>query len=91
MKKLIDANALQENFDEGCIGDCSNCIFFQEQKIDGCGLIEEAPTVMKLPENASNGDVIKAVFNNDLHINHILSNEVPDWWEAPYKEKDNDK
>lgn len=79
MKRLIDANKLKEEWKNG----------FYKKIVDA--LMDDAPTVMQLPENASNGDVIKAVFNNDLHINHILSNEAPDWWEAPYKEKDNDK
>ena len=91
MKRLIDTNALQKVFNEQCMTDCTRCVFWYEQKMEKCGLIEEVSTVMQLPENASNGDVIKAVFNNDLHINHILSNEAPDWWKAPYKEKDNDK
>ena len=55
-----------------------------------------------LPDNATNGDVIKAVFpnaenirtDNGLPLNFILEFELhrnyKDWWNAPYKAGDTD-
>ena len=55
-----------------------------------------------LPDNATNGDVIKAVFpnaenirtDNGLPLNFILEFELhrnyKDWWNAPYKVGDTD-
>ena len=36
-------------------------------------------------EGMTNGEVIKAVFNNDAFINFLLSYEDHYWWDAPYK------
>lgn len=49
---LIDANALMEY-----------CLNQKEKTID-CNDIARFPTVLTLPENATNGDMIKAMFPN---------------------------
>ena len=52
--------------------------------------IDDAPTVqaVPIPDNATNGDVIKAVFPNDLWL-HIHSRRAKkEWWNAPYKRSD---
>ena len=55
-----------------------------------------------LPDNATNGDVIKAIFpdaenirmDNGLPLNFVLEFELhrnyKDWWNAPYKAGDTD-
>jgi antitoxin component of RelBE/YafQ-DinJ toxin-antitoxin module len=47
-----------------------------------------APTVLTIPENATNGDMIKAMFPNLVNSNMDLVdafNNAKKWWNAPYK------
>lgn len=43
-----------------------------------------------IPDNATNGDMIKALFPN-LGINSPLKCNDTNWWNAPYKEKQDEK
>lgn len=88
-QRLIDANALNRKN--------VNCANFPMNFID------IAPTVLTIPENPTNGDVIKAIFkfksigntNINNNHNHIISDlngdfyvRVSDsWWNAPYKKE----
>ena len=40
---------------------------------------------IKLPNNATNGDVIKAMFSNDSRDFLIVNMDKNSWWNAPYK------
>ena len=69
--------------------------------------IDNAPTVLTIPDNPTNGDVLQAVFPCDeVYINeiqegvvHFLMKSNPtsmdcfntDWWNAPYKENKDGK
>ncbi len=53
--------------------------------------IDDAPTVFELPDNPTNGDMIKAMFPT-LSFNAILSKMYAscgqgllEWWNAPYE------
>lgn len=53
--------------------------------------IDNAPTFLSIPDNPTNGDMIKALFQNRADFNGgegAYFNK--DWWEAPYKEADNE-
>lgn len=61
--------------------------------------IAKAPTVqaVPIPENATNGDVIKAMFPNIIRTGTILSDKRENiiatninlnWWDLPYKGSD---
>lgn len=47
--------------------------------------------IIEIPDNATNGEVFKMIFGNDLYFNFILSYEDPKWWNEPYKEGSEDK
>lgn len=61
-RRLIDANELEDGF--GC----------SDRDIYAKEYIREAPTVFEFPENPTNGDIIKAIFNiSDSEIDEGLS------------------
>jgi len=66
--RLIDADELNERFESSCTTECACCPYSD----DNCGLVHEADTVnaIVIPKNATNGDVIKALFPN-IKINDI--------------------
>ena len=107
--RLIDADELNKRFESSCTTECACCPYSD----DNCGLVHEADTVnaIVIPENATNGDMIKAMFPNAT-IDSTFDNEklneeleliiikgmdngnVPfykAWWNAPYKELNNEK
>lgn len=49
--RLIDANALDRNFYDSCIGECDCCSLHNiiEYGVYGCGLIHLAPTIDAVP------------------------------------------
>lgn len=66
--RLIDADELNKRFESSCTTECACCPYSD----DNCGLVHEADTVnaIVIPEGATNGDVIKALFPN-IKINDI--------------------
>ena len=58
--RLIDADELNERFESSCTTECACCPYSD----DNCGLVHEADTInaIVIPKNATNGDVIKALF-----------------------------
>ena len=62
--------------------------------------VKKNPNIIEIPENATNGDVIKAAFPNMRYFNEDTScatmkydmgdhieyvDFYTDWWDAPYK------
>ena len=94
--RLIDADkfeafVIRTNGDEEFV----NGVQYVLEKIDN------APTVdaVYIPENATNGDVIKALFPDytyvgtcvlDKNENILLHDINYNWWLAPYKENNHD-
>lgn len=78
--RLIDADA----FERRCMFD-SNI----EDMQDVIYALRDYSTVpaIPIPENATNGDMIKALFPN-LGINSPLKCNDTNWWNAPYKRGD---
>ena len=91
--RLIDAEKLLEENKE--LADCD----FVHPKYDDTlrNIIDNAPTVnaIVIPEGATNGDVIKAVFPNKQFVSvcstriydFTTDNKIDcdlDWWNAPY-------
>lgn len=93
--RLIDADELNERFESSCTTECACCPYSD----DNCGLVHEADTVnaIVIPEGATNGDVIKAMFPNieieeiddELIVAYKLDVKGTPfyrvWWNAPYK------
>ena len=59
-----------------------------------CMEIEEQPTVFEIPENPTNGDMIKAMYGKeDIYKDEhfvFYGGEMRfsrDWWNAPYKKE----
>ena len=48
---------------------------------------ERIVNAIPIPENATNGDVITAIFSSRWHNNEIIFSD--DWWYSPYKRGDN--
>ena len=70
MQRLIDANNLMEY--------CLN----QKDKTVDCNDIARFSTVLTIPDNPTNGDMIKAMFPNEGDFETDFD---ADWWNAPYK------
>ena len=70
-QRLIDAN-----------------VFFEQYHYADCNIemaLEYAPTVLSIPNNPTNGDMVKTVFD-DYGYNLIKERlEHFKWWNAPYK------
>ena len=82
-KRLIDANELIKNYG----------------KYDIKVFVDKLPTVLTIPQNPTNGDVIKALFpdgkicrTNDFEIGLSFKGDnwiiwfKERWWNAPWKE-----
>ena len=99
--RLIDADIFV-NDDRACEGiACKECPFHYDDGCKRCDFIQNYPTApaIPIPENATNGDIIKALFSNvkwwvnednEVFTDHetINSNRVAinaDWWNSPYK------
>lgn len=71
---------------------CGSCIFQGK-------CIADEPTVFELPDNPTNGDMIKAMFQNAENIrvdggyplNYIIEGErhrnLKEWWNSPYERR----
>ena len=80
-KRLIDANELDDS------------LGISDRDIEFHHMLEEAETVLTIPENPTNGDMIKALFP-DISITEIgggativVANDYrfnSTWWNAPY-------
>lgn len=63
----------------------------------------DSPTIIEIPDNATNGDIIKALFNyeivDDFHYSYVIDIENngyyvqfdKEWWNAPYKKGENNE
>ena len=100
-QRLIDANALIKKMEER-----------EEQLRDDRSIYESscvvtaldmfAPTVLTIPENPTNGDIIRALFpnvevkekNNGYEIYFGVGTAIQffnyKWWDAPYKAESED-
>lgn len=89
MKRLVDANNIT----------CENT--WKEWSDDhGDYVVCTAPTVLTIPENPTNGDVLIALYPNLKYCIHndrvvttigIASSFDLKWWNAPWKENNNGK
>lgn len=63
--------------------------------------VREMPAIMNIPNNATNGDVIKALFPNvkskhglvfvNFSLDKVVGSTVTkEWWSTPYKAGDTD-
>lgn len=86
--RLIDADVLKKSF----ISDIS---LLRIRKVYSdltvCMEIDNASTVYNIPDNATNGDVIRALFKPN-YVEKIDDNVIvenydfnKDWWNSPYK------
>lgn len=96
--RLIDADALE--FDTYSLETDSDISFEIVDKYD----IEQAPTInaIIIPENATNGDMLKAIFPElEAKEKHVISLNLiqgesirftgmalQEWWNAPYKREE---
>ena len=76
MQRLIDANKYREEW-------------LKSKTFEPMKLLDMSPTVLAIPENPTNGDMIKAIFPDiDFHCMQsafgIISFDL-EWWNAPYK------
>lgn len=83
MQRLIDANALLEQ--------PLDIVNYPSHEV------KEAPTVLTIPDNPTNGDMIKVLFPNVKIVDNgftiewrengkfITTFDGNDWWNAPYK------
>ena len=91
MAEYIDVDKLQKDFEEVCVGECDCC------KEESCPVYTQSTVkAIPIPEGATNGDMIKAMFSN-ISINEtnrgfvLLESENDNvsiwnsWWNAPYK------
>lgn len=98
MSRLVDVDELIKKYDHVAS-------FDNYGEIENCELLDEIPTVdaIIVPENATVGDMIKAMFPDAYTGLSVRDNEVYimnngertcrfslDWWNAPYK-KENEK
>lgn len=105
--RLIDANEIKWygcNFEGGraCVkanGDCNKCTYAECD----ADQVRNLPAVnaIVIPDNATNGDMIKAMFPNveiyTVVINEIVDVEIcedrselrcsVDWWNSPYRKE----
>lgn len=75
MAEYIDVGKLQKEFEEVCVGECDCCA-----REEGCPVYTQ-PTVnaIPIPEGATNGDMIKAMFPNievKPHMAYGLKNGI---------------
>lgn len=99
MQRLINANQIPWdcNYNEGngCdkICDCGGCV----HRVTSENAVQKVQTIAEIPENPTNGDIIKALFPNaEVKLNkedgrivvwlgiHSLVT-LDSWWDAPYR------
>lgn len=87
-KRLIDANKLDDS------------LGISDRDIEFHYMLEEAKTVLTIPENPTNGDMIKALFpdgkicrTNDFEIGLSFKGDnwiiwfKESWWNTPWRER----
>ena len=91
--RLIDADELKKE----CCSVPDPKGRYAELKIIEDYEIDDAPTIFEIPDNATNGDMIKMIFpktqireNNSDFITYTLDGLIgtcveKDWWNSPYK------
>ena len=94
-QRLIDANNINVEDTIGGRNEFADCI---RDSVD-C-VLSNAPTVLTIPENPTNGDMIKALFDTKIKDIEIYLTKMyvfihfkdgnsmrvwKDWWNAPYK------
>lgn len=79
MQRLIDANNLPITPIDITDLPKDKClmVYYEED-------VNNAETVLTLPDNPTNGDVCRANFDT-MTCNYILSTMGINWWNAPYK------
>lgn len=96
MAEYIDVDKLQKEFEEVCVGECDCCA-----REEGCPVYTQSTVnAIPIPESATNGDMIKAMFPNaeiegieglegleyvTVSIDWGTSYFALDWWNTPYK------
>ena len=94
--RLIDADELNERFESSCTTECACCPYSG----NNCELVHEADTVnaIVIPDGATNGDMIKALFSDKEIWESEISYELDgvadfswEWWNAPYKSESEEK
>lgn len=77
--RLIDADECLTFLKENCSEDMYLAV---RAILDPCNTVQAIP----IPKNATNGDVILAIFKE---IQHYSDGKIcADWWNAPYKRGD---
>lgn len=109
--RLIDADKLDECLQSMADLEWNKQVGSSKGLEDAIDIIYDTPTVnaILIPDNATNGDVIKAMFpyieikdNCDMYYSVNIENLSTDkglntvgfrkdWWNAPYKELNNEK
>lgn len=99
--RLIDADKLDECLQSMADLEWNKQVGSSKGLEDAIDIIYDTPTVnaIVIPESATNGDVIKAMFPN-FHTNE-MSHTIwvgyddmsfrKEWWNAPYKTESEDK
>ena len=91
-QRLIDANKIE--YEKIYVYPTGNSNY--KECVGKSAKIREAETVLTIPENPTNGDMIKALFPNGVisygrtrvYYSHYPNGTFDfrkDWWDAPYK------
>ena len=90
MAEYIDRNLIEWygcDFEDGSCDhkECSECS--QAECLHTQVMQIPTANVIPIPEGATNGDMIKAMFPNDLWLQLYARRTKKDWWNAPYKKE----
>ena len=97
--RLIDADKLDECLQSMADLEWNKQVGSSKGLEDAIDIIYDTPTVnaIVIPDNATNGDVIKALFPNEELFEQGYASTYygcmrfdTDWWNAPYKELNNE-
>ena len=93
--RLIDANKLRADICKWLkpsVPDETEMVAIDDIGVSVIMEIEEHPTVFEIPENPTNGDMVKALFGEDISnecIDYLCKiRKCGEWWNAPYKKGD---
>lgn len=50
-------------------------------------LCKEEGSIIEIPEGVTNGDIMKAMFSNDLWLQLHARRAKKDWWNSPYRKE----
>lgn len=93
MKRLIDANKIE--YENIYVYPTANSNY--KECVGKSAKIREAETVLTIPENPTNGDVLIALYPNLKYLIHnnrvvttigIAASFDLKWWNAPWKEEE---